>query len=114
MIISMTTAPEKTTIPVNLTFRPLARGYFRCNQTGAKVKNCENYRRSQNNGRNQIPREAMNLPRVKLGSDGKWVCPNERNHSFWRRYSNKSENVRVIDYCGCGQAVWIAGRASYN
>lgn len=113
MIIPITTAPEKIIIPIDLTFRPLARGYFRCNQTGAKVKNCENYRRSlQNRGRNQMPPEAINLPRVKLGADGKWTCPNEKNHSFWWRYNNKSEEIKTIGYCRCGQEVWIAGRVS--
>lgn len=111
MITSTTRAPETLAILVDLTFKPLARGYFRCNQTGVKVKNCANYRRSlQNRGRNQIPREAMNLPRVKLGADGQWTCPNKRNHSFWWKYDNKSEKIRTIGCCGCGQEVYITGR----
>lgn len=96
---------------VSLTFKPLARGYFRCNQTGEKTKNCESYRRQmQNRGRNQIPDEAKNLPKVKLQADSRWECPNKRHHRFWQNDSNRSEKIRVIDTCDCGQKVYITGR----
>ncbi len=96
---------------MKVTFRPLARGYYRCNQTGVKVKNCDAYRRSVQNQRRKsvIPKEAQNLPRVKL-FNGIWQCPNSHNHYYWRSYENRSDKVNVIDYCGCGQRVFIVGK----
>lgn len=102
-----------------LTFRPLNRGWFRCNQTGVKIKNCKSYahsifgnqrkRRSKNGLQKIIERKAVNLPKVTLSISGNWVCPSWRSH---RRmdYYNFSSVTGVIDICSCGQKVYISGR----
>jgi len=96
---------------IGFTFKPLARGRYKCNQTGKKTKNPEAYRRQmENRGKNQIPDEAKHLPKVKLAENGTWKCPNEKRHDYWTRYYNHSNKTRVIVECKCGQKVYITGR----
>lgn len=96
---------------VELTFKPLARGWHRCNQTGAKVKKCESYRRSYDNRhRKRVPDAARDLPRVKLLPDGSWVCPRESKHLWFNTYDNRSNVVKMIAVCRCGQSVYISGK----
>lgn len=96
---------------IGYTFKPLARGRYKCNQTGKKTKNPEAYRRQmENRGKNQIPDEAKYLPKVKLASDGVWKCPNKKMHDYWINYNNRSDKIRVTAECKCGQRVYITGR----
>jgi hypothetical protein len=98
-------------LKTGLTFKPLARGYYRCNQTGEKTKNPESYRRQkENSNKNHIPNNAKGLPRVKLDRFNKWKCPNEYWHKSWKDYNNYSKNTRVIATCDCGERVYITAR----
>ncbi len=102
------------TIPV-FTFKPLSQGWFRCNQTGEKVKNCEAYARNKINGkkpRNPIPESAKYLPKVLLSKNDLWECPFSRRHIFFSKL-NRANKVGVIDVCNCGKEVFIEGRSNF-
>lgn len=63
-----------------ITFTPLSRGRFRCNQKDIITKNCDKIRRMlQNQMRPQLPR----MEKAKIDPSGYWWCP-------YCNYSNRS------------------------
>lgn len=76
-----------------LTFKPLAHGYYRCNQTGEKIKNCEVYRRTTHK-KVQV-QKTYKLPQVPMALDEEWICPecNKKN------YEGKLSKVNVCTRC---------------
>ena len=92
----------------DLTFRPLHRKRFRCNQTNALVKNCSGYARMvTNKGKkfhNGIPKDAIDLPQVKLSVTGMWKCP--YTHPWHTQGGNYSYSDKKLykhhETCGRG------------
>lgn len=97
-----------------ITFRQVGNSkWMKCNQTGKRVKRsrCRQYARSLFNSKhrkrtNNIPKEAINLPRVTLSHNGNWFCSS--NNHLWGAY-NFSPTTNTIGKCRCGRKVWILG-----
>jgi len=57
---------------VTLTFKPLKSGWFRCNQTMQRTKNCDKYRNAHKTLKLS---EVKNAERVQTYSLSFWKCP---------------------------------------
>lgn len=82
----------------NLTFTPLKRRWFRCNQTGERTKHCKAYanaheKRTANNRSRQ-------LTKVKMSLDQQWVCPECDRTNFYGVLHKEA-------ICVCGKKVLI-------
>ena len=76
-----------------MTFRPLSRGRYRCNQTGEITKNCEAYRRTTHK-KVQV-QKTDKLPRASMALDEEWICP-ECNR---KNYSGKLSKINICTRC---------------
>lgn len=86
----------------HLTFRPLKRGYFRCNQTGERTRDCESYRRAHE----EKPAN-RHLTKVKMYPNKTWKCPQANCGK-----TNSHGVLNQEDICtgtGCGKKVMIVG-----